>query len=55
MRARARAWLALILFQKLELGRLMSYVARALHLCGRTRLGYLSGTKTPWVLVGDVS
>ncbi|MFS7937245.1 hypothetical protein Hanom_Chr05g00425331 [Helianthus anomalus] len=31
------------------------YVARGLHLCGRTRLGYLSGTKTPWVLVGDVS
>ncbi|MFS7933457.1 hypothetical protein Hanom_Chr04g00380051 [Helianthus anomalus] len=32
-----------------------SYVARGLHLCGRTRLGYLSGTETPWVLVGDVS
>ncbi|MFS7902180.1 hypothetical protein Hanom_Chr01g00008261 [Helianthus anomalus] len=30
-------------------------VARGLHLCGRTRLGYLSGTETPWVLVGDVS
>ncbi|MFS7934970.1 hypothetical protein Hanom_Chr05g00397911 [Helianthus anomalus] len=32
-----------------------TYVARGLHLCGRTRLGYLSGTETPWVLVGDVS
>ncbi|MFS8032847.1 hypothetical protein Hanom_Chr17g01562511 [Helianthus anomalus] len=31
------------------------HVARGLHLCGRTRLGYLSGTETPWVLVGDVS
>ncbi|MFS7889897.1 hypothetical protein Hanom_Chr00s000005g01612371 [Helianthus anomalus] len=31
------------------------YVARGLHLCGRTRIGYLSGTETPWVLVGDVS
>ncbi|KAJ0452462.1 hypothetical protein HanRHA438_Chr15g0722571 [Helianthus annuus] len=31
------------------------YVAWGLHLCGRTRLGYLSGTETPWVLVGDVS
>ncbi|MFS7943415.1 putative P-loop containing nucleoside triphosphate hydrolase, DNA2/NAM7 helicase, helicase [Helianthus anomalus] len=32
-----------------------NYVARELHLCGRTRLGYLSGTETPSVLVGDVS
>ncbi|KAF5756607.1 hypothetical protein HanXRQr2_Chr17g0816751 [Helianthus annuus] len=31
------------------------YVARGLHLCGHTRLGYLLGTETPWVLVGDVS
>ncbi|KAJ0717263.1 putative leucine-rich repeat domain superfamily [Helianthus annuus] len=30
-------------------------VARGLHLCTRTRLGYLSGTETPWVLIGDVS
>ncbi|KAJ0666810.1 putative oxidoreductase [Helianthus annuus] len=35
--------------------KLTSYVAWGLHLCGRTRLGYLSGTETPWVLVGDVS
>ncbi|MFS7908776.1 hypothetical protein Hanom_Chr01g00087041 [Helianthus anomalus] len=32
-----------------------SRFSRGLHLCGRTRLGYLSGTETPWVLVGDVS
>ncbi|MFS7901910.1 putative 1-phosphatidylinositol 4-kinase [Helianthus anomalus] len=38
--------------QKLSQG---SYVAWGLHLCGRTRLGYLSGMETPWVLVGDVS